>query len=351
MARTGEDTDVRIAKVGRIGHITLDRPKALNALTLPMLRAIAQALADWRDNDRVLAVAVDGAGERGLCAGGDIRAIYRSLQAGDGMAAAFWREEYALNAQIAAYPKPYVVLMDGLVMGGGVGISAHGSHRLVTPRTALAMPETSIGFFPDVGGTWLLSRAPGELGTYLALTGARIGSADTILCGLADGLIELEQWPALVGALAGSASKDDVARCLAGLDGSGNEEPRLARNRAEIDRSFASDRVEEIFARLERAGSPFAADTLATLRARSPMALKVTLAALRLARSLATIGECLALELAMTGPMARRPDFPEGIRAAVIDKDQAPRWSPATLEAISDADVGRIVHQATGSSA
>ncbi len=347
----GEDSEVRIARTGRIGRITLDRPKAINALTLPMLRAISRALEDWRNDDRVLVVVVDGAGERGLCAGGDIREIYRSVQAGDNMAATFWREEYALNAQIAAYPKPYVVLMDGLVMGGGVGISAHGSHRLVTPRTALAMPETSIGFFPDVGGTWLLSRAPGELGTYLGLTGARIGAADAILCGLADGLIEPERWPALVGALAGAASKDDVARCLAGLDGSGKEEPRLARDRAEIDRSFAADRLEEIFTRLERDGSRFAADTLATLRARSPMALKVTLAALRQARSLATIGDCLELELRMSGPMARRPDFLEGIRAAVIDKDLSPRWSPASLEAVEDADVRRIVHQAQGQSA
>jgi enoyl-CoA hydratase len=336
-------SDVRIARQGCLCHITLDRPKAINALTLPMLRAMQAALDAARKDDSVLAVAVDGAGERGLCAGGDIRAIYASLQAGDGMAETFWREEYALNAVIAAYPKPYAVLMDGLVMGGGVGVSAHGSHRFVTARTALAMPETSLGFFPDVGGTWLLSRAPGEFGTYIGLTGARLDAARAIYCRLADSRIGVEQWPGLVEELAAAKTRKDVIEPLTSCVIRLSDGRALAGNWAEIDAAFAGDNVEQIIARLKRSAAPFAAQALAALAARSPMALKVTLAALRRARTLKSLDDCLAMEMGLARAMSARPDFLEGIRAAVIDKDQKPRWAPARLEDIDSQTVARII--------
>jgi enoyl-CoA hydratase len=229
------------------------------------------------------------------------------------------------------------------VMGGGVGLSAHGSHRLVTPRTALAMPETSLGFFPDVGGTWLLSRAPGEIGTYLGLTGARIGGADAIFCGLADQAIEPGQWPVLLDQLAGVHAHEEIASTVASLNRGEAEHSPLSRRRTEIDQAFGGATVEQIVDALTRQATPFASETLALLTARSPMALKVTLAALRHARELRSLKDCLVLELRMALAMATRDDFLEGIRAAVIDKDQKPRWRPSKLEDIADLAVSRIV--------
>ena len=337
-----ENLDVLIARQGALGRITLNRPKAINALTLPMLRAIWRALEAWRTDESILAVAVDGAGTRGFCAGGDIRAIYASVQAADGMGDTFWREEYALNAVIAAYPKPYAVLMDGLVMGGGVGLSAHGSHRFVTESTALAMPETGIGFFPDVGGTWLLSRAPGELGAYLGLTGARIGFADAISCGFADRVIGTEVWPDLLAALARAATNNDVTALLLAAS-TRAEGSYLTQRQAGIDDAFSANSIEQILAALARQDTPFARETYRILAVRSPLALKVTLAALRRARNLGSLEDCLAMEARLAHAMSRQPDFLEGIRAAVIDKDQAPRWSPATLAQVSDEAVARIL--------
>ena len=206
------EPEVLFSRVGMLGHITLNRPRAINALTHGMVRAIHRTLRDWARDDAVRTVVLTGAGDRGLCAGGDIVSLYRDATSGDGDAsAAFWRDEYRLNAAIARYPKPFVAIMDGVVLGGGIGLSAHGSHRIVTERSTLGMPETTIGFVPDVGGTWLLSHAPGELGTYLALTAGSVRAGDAIAIGLADAYVPAERIPALLRALQGTAASAAIA--------------------------------------------------------------------------------------------------------------------------------------------
>ncbi len=324
--------DARIEAHGACGRITLNRPRALNALTLEMVREIHRALTDWAADDRVEFVLIDGAGDRGLCAGGDIRALYGFAVAQDFRAAAdFFREEYRLNSLIAHYPKPYLALMDGIVMGGGIGISAHGSHRIVTERSSLAMPETGIGFVPDVGATFLLSRAPDELGTYLGLCGGRIGAADAIACGLADLFVPSERLPALAAQLAG-VGRADFKACLktyAEAPPAGSFETR----RAWIRECFSHSSVEVIVEALER--EPEAAETAAEIRKQSPTALKVTLEALRRARSLPDLDACLRQEYVVSLNSMRFGDFVEGVRAAVIDKDRNPRWDPAHFQDVT----------------
>ncbi|GHB73939.1 3-hydroxyisobutyryl-CoA hydrolase [Streptomyces cirratus] len=332
---TGE-ADVLVQVEGRTGRLVLNRPKALNALSHSMVLRIAQALTAWRDDPAVEAVVISGAGERGLCAGGDIRAIHADVRAGGTASADFWRDEYRLNALIARYPKPYVALMDGIVMGGGVGISAHGTVRVVTERSRVAMPETGIGFVPDVGGTYLLGRAPGELGTHLALTGVAVGAGDALLCGLADHFAPAERLGALVADLARRPVPDALAahadRAPAG---------ELAAHREWIDDCYAADTVEDIVARLLRSGVPAAKEAAQTLAAKSPTALKVTLAALRRARSLGPLERVLEQEYRVSCAALASPDLVEGIRAQVIDKDRSPRWSPADLAQVRDEDVAR----------
>ncbi|MFJ2647759.1 enoyl-CoA hydratase/isomerase family protein [Streptomyces sp. NPDC087420] len=332
-----------------VGQLTLNRPRALNALTHAMVSAISDALAAWERDDRVRAVVISGAGERGLCAGGDIRAIYEDARAGGGASAEFWRDEYRLNAYIARYPKPYVAFMDGIVMGGGVGISAHGSVRIVTERSAVAMPETGIGLVPDVGGTYLLSRAPGELGTHLALTGAVVGAADALLCGLADHFVRAERWGALSGALAegegeGEEAVQDVVARYAGVAPEG----RLAADRVWIDGCYAADTVEEIVDRLYGHGHPAAKEAAETILTRSPTALKATLASLRAARALPTLERVLEREYRASCAALGTADLVEGIRAQVIDKDRAPRWAPRELSGVTDAEVGRFLEVPVG---
>lgn len=333
--------EVIVWRRGSLGRISLNRPKAINSLTLGMVRAIAAALDTFEADPAVAAVLLTGEGERGLCAGGDIKAIYQSGKDGTDLAETFWREEYRLNARISHYPKPYVAVMDGVTMGGGVGLSAHGSHRIVTERTRLAMPETGIGFFPDVGASWLLSRAPGELGTYLGLTGEAIGAADAILAGLADRYVPSGRIEALVASLeqlGDGAGGDAVSAAIARHA----EEPakgRLAGDKVIIDRVFGEETVEEIIGALKADGGAFAASTLATLGSRSPTSLKVTLAMVRAAWKSRNLEVCLAREFGGTASTIREHDFFEGVRAAVIDKDRNPQWTPATLEAVSDATV------------
>ncbi|MFG2602347.1 enoyl-CoA hydratase/isomerase family protein [Streptomyces sp. NPDC048514] len=335
---TGTEEPVLLDIRGRAAHITLNRPKALNALNHSMVRRIDEALTAWEHDPAVETVLVTGAGERGLCAGGDIRAVHDDARDGDGSAsAAFWRDEYHLNARIARFPKPYVALMDGIVMGGGVGISAHGSVRIVTERSQIAMPETGIGFVPDVGGTRLLGLAPGELGTHLALTGARIGAGDAVLCGLADHYVPSGALRRLVEDLAHMPARDAVAR---------HEQPppqgESAGRREWIDSCFAAGTVEEILDRLLAHGGPDAKETAETLLTRSPTALKATLAAVRRARRLGSLERVLDQEYRVSCAALSTPDLVEGIRAQVIDKDRNPRWSPATLAEVTDADVERF---------
>jgi enoyl-CoA hydratase len=331
--------EVLVSREGALGHIRLNRPRALNSLTLDMVRAIAAALDAFERDAGVAVVLLDGAGERGLCAGGDIRAIYESGRRRDGHAERFLREEYALNARIAAYPKPYVAVMDGITMGGGVGVSAHGRHRVVTERTRFAMPEAAIGFFPDVGATWLLPRAPGEIGTYLALTGEAMGPEDTIYAGLAEVYVRSADLPALQDALASlgpSATSADVSRRMEALSQPAGAS-FLQRNRDAIDRVMTFDEISAICRALEKENSEFAHRTLRSMSAASPTSLKLTLRLLRLGRTAAKLEACLVMEYRAACRALRGHDFYEGIRAAVIDKDKRPRWSPARLEEVSKA--------------
>lgn len=320
---------------GRIGLITLNRPRAINALTHRMVTAIRNTLDEWADDDDVCAVVLTGSGDRGLCAGGDIVSLYRDAKEGDGRASAeFWRDEYALNALIARYPKPYIAIMDGLVLGGGIGLSAHGSHRVVTERSSIGMPETSIGFIPDVGGTWLLSHAPGELGTHLALTAGSAHAADAIALGLADSYILSERIPELLLALETTTPAEAINTMATATPVSA-----LLAQRTWIDAAYAGDSVPAIVARLRDSEIADARTAADTIESKSPMALAVTLASLRSARGLSDLEAALEQEFRVSLRALKAPDFTEGVRAQVIDKDRQPRWSPATLDAVEDAQV------------
>ncbi|MFD3486585.1 enoyl-CoA hydratase/isomerase family protein [Streptomyces sp. NPDC058665] len=329
-----EDETVLVRSEGRVGRLTLNRPRALNALTHAMVSRIDAALTAWEGDPSVHAVLIDGAGERGLCAGGDIRAIHEDARTGGTESPAFWRDEYRLNARIARHVGPYVAFMDGFVMGGGVGVSAHGNVRVVTERSQVAMPETGIGLVPDVGGTYLLSRAPGELGTHLALTGEAVGAADAVLCGLADHFVPSGLLPALAAELASTDVPVAVRRHAATPP-----EGELAADREWIDACYAADSVEEIVDRLFGSGHHAAKQAAETILTRSPTALKATLAALRAARELGTLEEVLDVEYRASCAALRTPDLVEGIRAQVIDKDRTPRWVPGELALVTDADV------------
>jgi len=332
---------IRFERMGLAAIIRLDRPRALNSLTLPMVRAMKAALDRYATDDAVSCVVLTGEGERGLCAGGDVRVIHDLGRSGDPEATRFWREEFPLNALIARYPKPYVALMDGITMGGGVGIAAHGSVRIVTERTRLAMPETGIGYFPDVGATWLLPRAPGEAGTWMGLTGTEVGAADAIHAGLADLMVPSARLGDLVAALA--ALPPDAGQAIVFETAAGFSQPAeggvLAANAALIDRAFRFDDVAAILSALEAEPGPFAAETLATIRRRSPTSLKLALKLLRLGRASANLEECLDREFSAAVHLLTQHDFYEGVRAALIDKDRNPQWSPASLGAVSEAAV------------
>lgn len=333
------DDKVLVRVEGRLGRLTLNRPRAINALDHDMVLALRGALTAWEDDDAVSAVLIDGAGERGLCAGGDVRAISASARDGDLRAAAFWRDEYLLNAHIARYPKPYVAFMDGVVMGGGVGVSAHGSVRVVTERSLVAMPETAIGFVPDVGGTYLLSRAPGETGTHLALTAGAVGAGDAIALGLADRFVPSARLAELAAALADATAADGVAEAVERFAET-PPEPSLT-GKPWIGACYAAETAEEIVERLSAFGDPEAAAAADTVLAKSPTAVKTTLAALRRAGELPTLEAVLEQEYRVSCAALASPDLVEGVRAQVIDKDRSPKWSPDTLAAVPAAEVER----------
>jgi enoyl-CoA hydratase len=335
-----EDAEILFDRQGRLGLITLNRPKAINALTLGMVRAMTRALEEWRADDSVGAVLIRGAGARGLCAGGDIVAIYHAARSGDRAPVTFWREEYALNLMIADYAKPVVTVMHGIVMGGGVGVGAHAAHRVVTDTTSLAMPEVGIGFVPDVGGTFLLARAPGELGTHLALTAGRAGPADCLRLGLADVFVPGDRLEGLPVRLRDCASHADVEAVLAKVAASAGP-ALLDQDRGWIDDAYAGDSVEAIIDALAACPEPSAWAAIAALRKHSPTSLKVTLRALRQARVFGRLAPCLDMELTAATACLGGHDFPEGIRAAVIDKDRAPKWFPARLEDVREDQVAR----------
>ncbi|MEM8951113.1 MAG: enoyl-CoA hydratase/isomerase family protein [Pseudomonadota bacterium] len=329
-------TDVDIRVPGRVGRITLNRPDALNALNEPMMQMIDESLRRWAEDDAVAMVVIDAEGERAFCAGGDIAALYRRTQAGDlAFSRDFWRDEYRMNARIANYPKPYIALMDGITMGGGVGLSAHGSHRIVTERSKIAMPECAIGLIPDVGGTFLLSRAPGRLGEFLGLTGARMGAADAIHAGFADVFVAADRLPDLIQALIDEPDvrviDDFVDTPLPG---------ELEANRATIDDIFAADDLATIVDRVKgEVGSAWHEKVAQALARACPLALHCTFRMIREARAMETLEEALAAEYRYTWRSLEEGEFMEGIRAAVIDKDREPRWAKSGLEQVTEADV------------
>jgi enoyl-CoA hydratase len=324
--------DVLVRRDSSVGRLTLNRPRAINALDIGMVRILAAALDDWEHEIDVEVVVIDGAGDRGLCAGGDVRALREQVLSGDAAGAAqFFREEYALNARIAAYPKPIVVFADGVTMGGGIGLAGHAGFRVVTERSRLAMPETRIGFTPDVGGTWLLARAPGRLGEYLALTGSTLDAADAIHAGLADHLVPADRLDGVLDALETRADPTGPAELVLLFDET-PEPSALERARPWIDEAFSAPTVAEIIERLRARGEPDAAAAAELLLTLSPTALTVTLAAIRSARELPDLRAALEQEYRLVMWFAlTRPDLVEGIRAQLVDKDRAPVWQPATL--------------------
>jgi enoyl-CoA hydratase len=331
------EPDLIARREGFAGIIRLNRPKALNAITLEMFRDIDKALDAFEADSDVSVIVLEGAGDRGLCAGGDIRALYDSSKVNGDLGKILWREEYILNARIKKFPKPYVAFMDGIVMGGGVGLSAHSSHRVVTERTKLAMPEVGLGFFPDVGGTWLLSHAPGEIGTYFGLTGQTMNGPDAIYTGFADAVVPSSKLAALREALSKVRPGTTGREVKALIDGfaTGEKAGPVAAMQTTIDRWFAFDRMQDIVAALKRDGSEIAQATLKTLGEKSPRGMAVTLKLLRLARTASSLEECLVREYRAALEVFRSDDFREGVRAAVIDKDRNPQWSPPSIEDVT----------------
>jgi enoyl-CoA hydratase len=331
--------EIIVERAGRFGRIRLNRPKALNALTHGMVGQIDAALDGFAADPSIAGLLLTGEGERGFCAGGDVRSLY--LSEGTAFAERFWRDEYRLDARIARFEKPVVAIMDGITMGGGVGLSAHARHRVVTERSRVAMPETGIGYLPDVGATWLLPRAPGETGTYLGLTGTPMVAADAIYAGFADTLVPAPALPALFEVLSDlpeGASDADVAAAIQ-AHGADPGPSRLEAQRTVIDRCFAFDSMTEILSALDRDDSDFSASTRATLAEKAPASLVLTLHLLRRGRIGPDLEACLEREFHASLAMLAEGDFREGVRAAVIDKDRKPRWSPATL---ADVDPDRI---------
>lgn len=321
---------------GRAGRILLNRPHALNALDLDMIRVLTRLLTEWREDAHVHVVVIEGAGDRAFCAGGDIRALRDAVVGDDRPAAdAFFSEEYALNRMIAAYPKPYVALIDGICMGGGIGVSVHAPYRVATEHAMFAMPETAIGFFPDIGATFFLPRLPGRIGTWLGLTGARVRGADAVHAGFATQFTPRAELAGLSAGLAreGAAA---LAQFAAPVPAS-----TLAAHRAVIDHCFAAASVPEIVQRLTAETGEWAAQALAMLRGVSPSALCWTLTALQRGADL-TLPQALDAEFALTHTTMRHPDFVEGVRAMVVDKDRKPRWQPGRIEDVDPAAIAAM---------
>jgi enoyl-CoA hydratase len=334
------DDDILFAHEDGLATVTLNRPQALNAFTLDMYRRFDPKLCAWADDPGVQAVLIRGAGERAFCAGGDVRAIYeagRGLSGDRSLTSVFFREEYELIRRIHRYPKPYIAIIDGITMGGGAGVSVNGAYRVATERTMLAMPETGIGLFPDVGATQFLNLCPGRVGRYLGLTGARAGAADTLYCGFATHFVSRERLGELVAALAVS---DKIEETLARF-ATDPEPPPIAKLQPAIDRCFGGDTVEAILDALQReaagggSDAAWAAETRAGLLTKSPTSLKLTLRQLITGCGF-TIEDALALEYRLTQHVMAGHDFYEGVRAVLVDKDQKPRWEPATLAAVDE---------------
>jgi enoyl-CoA hydratase len=331
------EEDILFSRRGAAGVVTLNRPQALNAVTHGMVLALRKQLNAWASDDAVTRVIVTGAGGKAFSAGGDIRHLYDLGQAKrTDEALQFWRDEYPLNAAIKSYRKPYIALIDGIVMGGGVGVSVHGSHRVAGDRYAFAMPEVGIGFFPDVGASWFLPRMPGELGAYCALTGERFNAADGVAAGLATHRVSSARFPELIDALTGTVSVDAVLAAFAEPAGEG---PLMAR-RTEIDRLFAYDRIEDILAALDNEGTGWSQKTAAIIRTKSPTSLKIALEQVRRGAQWDFV-DCMRAEFRIVSRIVHGFDFYEGVRAVIVDKDNAPQWRPAALADVDEAAVAR----------
>ncbi len=333
--------DILLKVEGHAGFISLNRPSALHALTLPMVHAMTQALLEWRDDPAVKCVVIDHADGRGFCAGGDI-AFLRNSAMNDGGESGrkFFHDEYQLNHLLITYPKPVVAFMDGITMGGGVGISQPARFRVATENTKFAMPETGIGLFPDVGGGWYLSRLEGRVGQFLALTGARIAGAGCLSLGLATHYLTSN----LLAEAKSRIATEDVER-IDGILGTLSVTPpdsNIIETIVQINRHFASDRLEDILASLEGDESEWAMKELATLRTKSPQTCKVALRQLAESSKLTDFADNMAMEYRIASRVIVRPDFAEGVRAVIVDKDNAPKWDPATAEGVTDALIDAI---------
>lgn len=334
-----EQPHVIVRRIGDVGRITLSRPKALNALTWEMVSAMTEALIAWRDDDAVKAVIVDGEGEKGFCAGGDIRRLAQSGREGDDRAWRFWRDEYRLNTLIQEYQKPYIALIDGVTMGGGVGISVHGAFRVAGDRTVFAMPETGIGFHPDVGGAWFLPRLPGEIGMWMGLTGARLKAPDCLAAGVATHYVPSDRGPALLERLE-SETLDADGEAVEAILSDLSEDPgasELSLVAGLIDAAFAGDDVEAMRKRLSEAGDAWSLKQVQTLDAKSPTSVDLTAMALRRGADLG-FREVMAQDLRVSMRRLRDgSDFYEGVRAVIVDKDNAPSWGPRADAALLEA--------------
>ena len=335
LAESMDKHDILLSREGALGHITLNRPKALNALTHEMCASILAQLHEWAREPALNAVVIDAVPGRAFCAGGDLRAIYETGRKNDGTAQAFFTTEYRMNAAVKHFPKPYVALIDGIAMGGGVGVSVHGSHRVVSENALFAMPETGIGLYPDVGGSYFLPRLPGELGMYLALTGARIGPADMVYAGIATHFIPSAKFAVIAPRLAHREAVDSVLESL--KEGPGPAP--LADHRAQIDRVFSAPSMEAVLERLGKEDA-WGKETATLLAANSPTSLKLTFRQMREGRSL-DFDSCMRMEYRLTNRALEGHDFYEGVRVTLFDKGKRPNWLPPTLDAVSDAAIAR----------
>lgn len=331
---------VNIKHEGGLGHLTLNRPSALHALNLEMVGALTDALLAWRDNSAITVIMLDHAGPRGFCAGGDIAMLAASGASDGAQARAFFHAEYRLNHLIFGYPKPIVAIMDGITMGGGVGLSVHAPFRIATERTTFAMPETGIGLFPDVGGGWFLPRLADQIGIWLALTGTRLKAADAIRSGVATHFVPSELLGAVKAQIAGaSGTHDPIATLRSGLAALEEEAgaPRELTDGAvaQIKACFCFDSVEEIFSALKASGTQWAEAQLTTLKTKSPQTLKVALRQMRAGAAMTTFADNMAMEYRIGARVVSLNDFQEGVRAVIIDKDHAPKWHPESLDGVT----------------
>jgi enoyl-CoA hydratase len=337
-----EGDEIRIQRCGGLVVVTLNRPHVLNALSVRMCQALDDGLRRWRDDPGVHAVLIKGAGDRAFCAGGDIRWLYETLMArGEDVALGFYRLEYPMNARLHHFPKPYIALLDGITMGGGVGVSVHGSHRVVTERTAFAMPETGIGLFPDVGATYVLPRLPGALGMYLGLTGARLGAADCLLAGIGSCYVPAGRLDELEGALAEADLSKNARSTVEGVLDRFRADPGpppIVEHMERIDCCYGKGELDAVMRALEKEPTGWGRAQRETLATKSPTSLAVTFRQLRQGATL-NFDEAMRLEYRLVHRFVAGHDFREGVRALIIDKDNRPKWRPASLENVTAADV------------